>query len=171
MSIKLDIADYCDGCTFFEAETANDLCRADERFGSTNDIKVTCKHQKICQRLARKLKPEPAKMHDAPSWIYNPVLNADLETNRKIEAIEKALGFKLFYWQKYYILRGEYRCSGLSTAQAIQLLCFNGDNPIRIGGEGFTPVRVRDLGQALFEVKRKLDAAGIKTCDIIVKYR
>lgn len=35
-------------------------------------------------------------------------------------AVEKALGFKLFFWQKIFILRGEFRQYGATTARILR---------------------------------------------------
>lgn len=52
--------------------------------------------------------------------IYRKI--GDPQWDEKFEKVEKALGFPLFYWQKSFISRGEYRQSGETTAHALRLL-------------------------------------------------
>ena len=44
-------------------------------------------------------KPGKEAIRQQESWIYRP-LSTDPDVERKLEAVEKALGFKLFIWQK-----------------------------------------------------------------------
>ena len=54
-------------------------------------------------------------------WIYRTVtMDTDLE--KTLEAVEKALGFKLFVWQKTYIERGYFRRYGATTAEILREL-------------------------------------------------
>ena len=46
-------------------------------------------------------------------WIYRPINEPDLENT--LEAVEKALGFKLFVWQKTFIATGVFRQYGATT--------------------------------------------------------
>ena len=96
------------------------------------------------------------------SWIYNQI--GDTEWNSKFEKVEEVLGFKLFVWQKFYVAYGKYRQSGKTTAEVLRDLLFDVDaepidyykNPPKDGME-------REHMFCLREIKRKLDAAGIKT--------
>lgn len=62
---------------------------------------------------------EPAKAETVKIDIYQedyfPTPEKEL-----FAAIEKALGFKLFFWQKIFILRGEFRQYGATTAQILR---------------------------------------------------
>lgn len=94
--------------------------------------------------------------------IYQP--SADFD------AIEKALGFKLFYWQKTYIETGIYRRYGDTTAQVLRQLLdpkFN-DIPIIID-KAKVYSKYSYYGYMMFYIKNKLDAAGIKTRPIEIK--
>lgn len=74
------------------------------------------------------------------------------------EEVENALGIKLFYWQKYYIARGEFRCYGKTTAQILRdLLIDVNKEPLDVLA---TPMWYRDQ---VFQMKEKLDKSGIKT--------
>ena len=48
------------------------------------------------------------------NWIYESVFPENEEMFKKIEA---ALGFKLFFWQKAYIITGQFRRYGKTTAE------------------------------------------------------
>lgn len=89
---------------------------------------------------------------ELPKWIYRPV-NDPLWDNL-FEQIEEALGFKLFFWQKTYIMGLGYRCSGQTTADVLRNLV--GDSILE------TMYLERPKNQKeLIEIKRKLDAKGI----------
>lgn len=82
------------------------------------------------------------------------------------EAIEKALGFKLFYWQKTYIGWGKYRRYGDTTAKVLRELL----DPEK---KGVPIILNKPLGrftrddyiykETMIDIKAKLDAAGIET--------
>lgn len=55
-----------------------------------------------------------------PEWCYRPIPDIAYETE-KIKPIEKALGFRLFVWQKMYLISDEFRCYGESTAKALKV--------------------------------------------------
>lgn len=52
-------------------------------------------------------KPEKEAIRQQESWICRP-LSTDPDVERKLEAVEKALGFKLFIWQKTFIEKGSF---------------------------------------------------------------
>lgn len=85
----------------------------------------------------------------------------DPEWNKRFEEIEKALGFKLFIWQKTYIIKREFRQFGATTAQILQELLDLDKGPIdyskkALPGEAFYRFD-------LIQMKEKLDEAGIPT--------
>lgn len=82
-----------------------------------------------------------------------------------LDKIEKALGFKLFIWQKTFITRGVFRQYGATTAKCIRRL-LQKDNPI--------DYRMRIAhAQELFErqemirIHDQLQAAGVEVCEIL----
>ncbi len=94
-------------------------------------------------------------------WIYRTMPDEGVDFDK----IEKALGFKLFVWQKTFITRGEFRQYGETTARCIRRL-LQKDNPI--------DYRTRIIhGQELFErmemvrIHDKLQAAGVEVCEIL----
>ena len=101
---------------------------------------------------------------DDNNWIYNP-LN-EPEWDSKFKEIEKALGFELFFWQKTYIARGEYRLSGRTTAGILRDLLFDVDAEPIDYYKNPPKDRMRQDYDYMFcfrDIKRKLDVAGIKT--------
>ena len=48
--------------------------------------------------------------------IFDPTLN------ERIKEVEKALGFRLFFWQKTFIKTGQFRCFGKTTAEILKEL-------------------------------------------------
>lgn len=89
--------------------------------------------------------------------IYQP--SADFD------AIEKALGFKLFYWQKIYIDRGIYRRYGDTTAKVLRELLDQEKKgvPIILNKPGCFTRKDYVYRDTLIDIKAKLDAAGIET--------
>ena len=53
-------------------------------------------------------------------WIYGELTGEDKEIFGKIE---EALGFKLFAWQKSFLLTGRFRRMGATTAECLAI-CF-----------------------------------------------
>lgn len=96
-----------------------------------------------------------------PEWIYH----APKENNDSVDfdAIEKALGFRLFAWQKSYILHQGFRRMGRSTSEVLQML-FNKeqyDNPIDFT-EPPRNKRLRIFRQQFREIWEKLRDAGVE---------
>lgn len=50
------------------------------------------------------LESEELNMEKIPEWIYAPT-NFSPELEKTFAAVEKALGFKLFIWQKTFIAK------------------------------------------------------------------
>lgn len=65
---------------------------------------------------------------DKYQWIFACV--GDPKWDDLFEKVEKALGFKLFYWQKTYIMGMNWRCSGQTTAIILQELLKTEATPI-----------------------------------------
>lgn len=94
-------------------------------------------------------------------WIYRTVtMDTDLE--KTLEAAEKALGFKLFVWQKTYIERGYFRRYGATTAEILRELLNVSEAPLDYTRKPSS--RMQSIyREELKEIKKKLDAAGITT--------
>lgn len=93
-------------------------------------------------------------------WIYRPINEPDLENT--LEAVEKALGFKLFVWQKTFIATGVFRQYGDTTAKILRELLAVDARPL-----DYTTRPGSHMGvfyrEELLKIKEKLDAAGVPT--------
>lgn len=100
---------------------------------------------------------------DKYQWIFACV--GDPEWDDLFEKIEKALGFKLFYWQKTYILGKGQRRSGETTAIILQELLKTEVTPIDYSRPASSH-RGKNLRTDLLRIKEKLTKAGIKTREV-----
>ncbi len=87
------------------------------------------------------------------------------EQEKQFEAIEAALGFKLFAWQKAYIVTGKFRKYGATTAEILRDLMQVESYPL-----DFTK-RPTNAAAALYrdvlrEIKQQLDDAGVPTREV-----
>lgn len=104
---------------------------------------------------------EALEKEDEDDWIHRPV--SDPRWNRKFKEIEEALGFKLFIWQKSYIMEGKYRQYGRTTAEILEELLDANATPL-----DYTKNRSRSVKEDFYrcelrEIKSKLNEAGIPT--------
>ena len=97
------------------------------------------------------------------SWIYAPLP----EYEELFQKIEKALGFKLFVWQKYFIARGMWRRLGKTTAQQIRRLVMDKE-PVYIPKKPRS-AREKFENEELIRIYEKLKAGGVPTCEVIFK--
>lgn len=101
---------------------------------------------------------------DKYQWIFAGV--GDPEWDNLFEEVEKALGFKLFYWQKTYVIRTALRRCGSTTAYILRDLLFDiGATPIDYT-KPTSDKRNKFYRDELFKIKEKLDKAGIKTREV-----
>lgn len=100
-----------------------------------------------------------------PTWIYSSVTSPDSEFEKTIRAVERALGFDLFVWQKTFIEHGEFRQFGATTAEILRDLLDVSGNPIDYRRP---PVSNKDrlYRNELRHIKQKLDDAGIPTREV-----
>ena len=101
------------------------------------------------------LESEELNMEKIPEWIYAPT-NFSPELEKTFVAVEKALGFKLFIWQK------TYRRSGRTTAEILRDL-LNVSKPPLDYTKPVADHMERFCREETREIKAKLDAAGIPT--------
>ncbi len=92
------------------------------------------------------------------NWIYRPTCHGEIFFKR----IEAALGFKLFYWQKTFILTGKFRQYGETTAKILRELLDTGARPLDYT-KPLTSHRARIYRDELREIQEKLQRAGIET--------
>ena len=93
------------------------------------------------------------------NWIYESVFPENEEMFKKIEA---ALGFKLFFWQKAYIITGQFRRYGKTTAEILKELLDVAGTPIDYTKR---PSSSREdfYRRETREIQERLHKAGIKS--------
>lgn len=98
-------------------------------------------------------------------WIYRDIL-INL-SGIDFKSIEKALGFKLFIWQKIYILNGVFCQYGKTMASILRMLVKPEymDTPIDYSRPPESK-REKMYRDELLEIKEKLDTFGIKTRNV-----
>lgn len=98
---------------------------------------------------------------EPPEWIYH--APKEYCCTVKFDAIEKALGFRLFGWQKSYILHQGFRRMGRTTAEILRMLFDKEqyDNPIDFS-EPPRNNRLRIFRQAFRDIWERLRDAGIE---------
>ena len=84
------------------------------------------------------------------------------------EMIENALGFKLYFWQKTFLITGSFRQGGFTTAECLKKLF--GGKPIDYSHRTKNAKEHSERMQ-LLELKRCLDHAGIKTVPVFTSER
>lgn len=107
------------------------------------------------------------EIYEKYDWIFSGIY--DPEWNNKFDAIDEALGIRLFYWQKYYIVHG-YTChtgmrhTGSTIAIIIRELLDVKNVPWDIS---YMLMRPKEHWHWYYEkiktIKTKLDNAGIPT--------
>lgn len=92
-------------------------------------------------------------------WIYE----SDFPENEEMfKEIEAALGFKLFLWQKAFIITGQFRKYGETTAKVLQDLLNVAGMPIDYTKRPRND-REKIYRQKTREIQERLHKAGIKT--------
>lgn len=94
-----------------------------------------------------------------------PLMDEKLEA--WITAVEKALGYKLFFWQKTYIEKGAFRQYGETTAKILRELSQTELLPIDFRQYRRHGRREHIYCEQLLETKAILDNAGIQTRAVI----
>lgn len=105
---------------------------------------------------------EPTKIESPKLDIYRDYFCTRKE-NEMFEAVEKALGFKLFYWQKIFITNGVFRQYGKTTAEILRdLLNPNDSSPIDYSKRPKTQSEAI-YREELRKIQQRLEACGIPT--------
>lgn len=117
--------------------------------------------RKVVERLAA-YEETGLEPREIANWIYSSANPPDSEFEKTISAVENALGFKLFVWQKTYIENGHFRQMGDTTARILRDLLDVSGEPIDYT-RGATTQRQQFYRRELREIKEKLDRAGIPT--------
>lgn len=100
---------------------------------------------------------------DKYQWIFACV--GDPKWDNLFEEVEKALGFKLFYWQKTYIMGSEIRRFGGTTANILRSLLDVEGDPLDYTRPA-SGKRDKFYRDTLLDIKEKLNKAVIKTREV-----
>lgn len=97
----------------------------------------------------------------APEWLYHSPYERDSWVD--FDAVEKALGFRLFGYQKSYILGQGFRQMGRTTAEILRMLFDKEqyDNPIDFSGPARNHQKLI-FRQQFRDIWKKLNDAGIE---------
>ena len=100
---------------------------------------------------------------DKYQWIF--ACAGDPKWDGLFEKVEKALGFKLFYWQKTYIMGSEIRRFGGTTANILRSLLDVEGDPLDYTRPA-SGKRDKFYRDTLLDIKEKLNKAVIKTREV-----
>lgn len=100
---------------------------------------------------------------DLENWLYRPIYPEE-EFLKKVEA---ALGFKLFIWQKAFIVTGAFRQYGATTAEILRELLDIKAEPLDYTRPPEN-VRARFYRDELREIQKKLQRAGIESRHFLI---
>lgn len=98
---------------------------------------------------------------DLENWIYRPIYPEEDFFKR----IEAALGFKLFIWQKTFILMGAFRQYGATTAEILRELLNTKAEPLDYTKPAANH-KAAIYRKELREIQGKLQRAGIETREV-----
>lgn len=103
------------------------------------------------------------------SWIYSRPYTLEDSLKNRIESAEVALGFKLFFWQWSYILNGDFRQYGETTAKILRELLLD-PNAEPLDFTKPTGIRAEIAYRSeLIRVYRTLREKGVRTRTAIPK--
>ncbi len=112
---------------------------------------------------------EYIKKSDIEWLIYR--LNTEIpEETELFEQVEQALGFKLFKWQKSYIISGKFRRYGKTLAECLRILLAVDGEPLDFS-RNTQSQKEMVFRSELREIEKKLKTAGIPTRAIFWNHR
>lgn len=133
-------------------------------YGACQDVKCSldCENCKIGAIISKLCAYEDTGLEpgEIANWIYSSTNPPDSEFEKTIRAVESALGFKLFVWQKTFIEDERFRRMGDTTARILRDLLDVSAKPIDYT-RGAATHRQQFYRRELKEIKEKLDRAGI----------
>lgn len=171
--VKLDIKDYCQTCPYFEADVSYPptlYYENDKPIYEDGDTIVRCVNREHCefvkQGCEKSFEEQLSQNANINKHIYSSI--GEPYWDDLFKKVEMALGFKLFVWQKTFIVFNNYRKSGKTTAEVLSVLLKDKDKPFYVN---IPPTSIQEsfFIRALKETKSKLDEAGIKTREIKFK--
>lgn len=114
--------------------------------------------------------PEEIQALKSSQWVYRSINAPSYEFGQTIRAVEKALGFRLFAWQKTYIAYGYFKQMGVTTAEILRELLNVSAEPIDYSRRAASESE-RFYRRELRKIKEKLDSAGIPTRTVFFSER
>lgn len=140
------------------------VCNTDEEYASAvKDVILmgeNGKHVEITEIGISVTKSGFYKVSPYREYVFGPPLE------KWFEEVEKALGFKLFFWQKTFIAHGAFRCYGKTTAEILRDLSQTQHRPLDLRKYKTRPMRERIYFDELLSIKAALDAAGVPTREV-----
>lgn len=107
-------------------------------------------------------------LREFPEWIYANDTIKNTWLCGEIDKIENALGFRLFYWQKYYMVHQRFRYYGATTAKNLtELITYRDKEPLDFRKKSSTHKECCERHD-LLRLKKKLDDAGIQTRKVLL---
>lgn len=137
-------------------------CKFGERYGCVGDVKCKILNEYFTGNVEPPYKERPDACPLVNLWIYQTICEPDGDFEKKMQAVENALGFRLFAWQKTYIENGYFRQVGATTAKILRDLLDVSAEPIDYT-RGAANQRQQFYRGELRAIKEKLDGAGIPT--------
>lgn len=130
------------------------------------------KEHKKCPFCGAKQKPEN-NIAKSGFIKINPYKEYDFAAPLKswFAAVEDALGYKLFFWQKTFIEIGVFRCYGETTAKILRELSKVNEPPLDLVKYRNRGHRERWFCEELLRIKNALDAAGVPTREVLLTVR
>lgn len=102
------------------------------------------------------------KINPYRDYIWRPPLD------KWFTAVEAALGFELFFWQKTCIEIGVFRQYGETTAKILRQLSQVNEPPLNLVRYRTRGHRERWYCEELLRIKNTLDAAGVPTREVLL---
>lgn len=133
--------------------------------GVCDQCKIGAIVSKLCDYEDTGLKPE-----EIANWVYSQITPPDGTFEETMQEVEKALGFRLFAWQKTYIAQGKFRKYGATTAEILRDLLDASAEPIDYSRRE-TSKTERFYREELRAIKERLDNAGIPTRTVFFSER
>ena len=108
---------------------------------------------------------------NAAKELFNKTYRDNCFSEKEIklfEAIENALGYKLYFWQKAFLITGHFRQTGETTAICLKRLL--GNTPIDLSRPAKNKKEHCERHQ-LMQINNKLQHAGIATAPIFTRQK
>lgn len=146
--IVVDKRDSCYGCKFCSGVSCRITYKSCASYYNIGNIGVPewCPIKEMPENFA------------IPEFVYRECF----EKEQMLKRVERALGFKLFIWQKTYIVDGVFRQYGRTTAECLRELLNTGLPPVDYSKPA-PDINEKIRRQEMKKIQEKLIAEGIET--------